>query len=496
MPALSMAFGDSIAAKMTGVLELVLGQSTITESNIEATLKEVKNILIDADVNLQVTNSLISKVKDKAIGMKIESGQKPGEQFISLLAAELVESMGQSQAPLIRRTDGRPNIILLAGLQGAGKTTAVGKLANWALKQEYSKKILLVAADIYRPAAIEQLQTLGARLSVDVYTDGKDANPVQISRRAVSKAIAEGYDTVIIDTAGRQVLDDRLMDELKQIKAAVTPDETLLVVDAMTGQEAATLTARFNEDIGITGAILTKMDGDTRGGSALSVRGVSGKPIKFVGVGEGMDDLEPFYPERMASRILGMGDIQTLLEKAQSAIDVDKAAQLGKKMQKGSFDFNDYLLQTQSLKKIGGMSSMLKMIPGMAGKVSDEQMFEVESRLRRSEQIIAAMTDEERSNPEIVARQGGNQDLLRQSVIRRQELAKSAGYDVKEVEIFIAEFNNMRRMMAKQLKGMDIDAMDANPDTAMQTQSAKNAEAKKQKKLKPSRGGGGGFGGK
>lgn len=248
--------------------------------------------------------------------MKVEASQKPGEQFINLLAAELVEVMGKEQDPLKRRSDGRPSIILLAGLQGAGKTTVAGKLANWCLTQAFSKKILLVAADIYRPAAIEQLQTLGARIQVDVFTEA-GLTPVQISRKALTKAIAEGYDTVIIDTAGRQVVDARLMDELKQIKAAVTPDDTLLVVDAMTGQEAATLTARFNDDVGITGAILTKLDGDTRGGAALSVRGVSGRPIKFIGVGEGLEDLEPFFPDRMASRILGMGDIKTMLEKAQ-----------------------------------------------------------------------------------------------------------------------------------------------------------------------------------
>ena len=264
--------------------------------------------------------------------MKVDSGKKPGEQFIALLAQELVDTMGAAQTPLTRRSDGRPNIILMAGLQGrftylltylliysfyytgAGKTTAAAKLANWATKQSYAKKILLIAADVYRPAAIDQLKLLGQRLSVDVYSEDIStgtANPVQICRRGVTKAMSEGYDCIIIDTAGRQVIDERLMDELKQIKTAILPDETLLVVDAMTGQEAATLTAKFNDDIGITGAILTKMDGDTRGGSALSVRGVSGKPIKFVGVGENMDDLEPFYPERMASSILGMGDIDT-----------------------------------------------------------------------------------------------------------------------------------------------------------------------------------------
>ena len=430
--AVNMVF-STIASKLGSVVEFVSGQQKITEANIEDTLKEVKMILIDADVNLAVTNSLIAKVKERAIGMKVDEKQKPGEQFISLLAAELVETMGQAQVPLTRRTDGRPNVILMAGLQGAGKTTAAAKLASWAAKQSYSKKTLMVAADVYRPAAIEQLQTLGARLGVEVYSEGQNVSPVQICRRALAKAQAEGYDMVIVDTAGRQVVDDNLMNELKQIKAAISPDEVLLVVDAMTGQEAATLTARFNEDIGITGAILTKMDGDTRGGSALSVRGVSGKPIKFVGVGEGMEDLEPFYPERMATRILGMGDVATLLEKAQGAIDADKAAMLGKKMQKGDFDFDDFLLQAQSVRKMGGMSGMLKMIPGVAGKINDEQLFEAEKRMKRCEVIIGAMTEEERTNPDMVVRQGGKKELVRDAMLRRQDLARRCDMELRDV---------------------------------------------------------------
>jgi len=491
---LSSSVLGGLAEKLGGIVEFISGQTTITEANIEDTLREVKAILVDADVNLQVTNTLIQKVKEKAIGMKVDtSKQKPGEQFISLLAAELVETMGQAMDPLTRRSDGRPNVLLLCGLQGAGKTTAVAKLANWAIKQSYGKKILLVAADIYRPAAIDQLKTLGERLGVDVYSEGQDVSPVQISRRAVSKAIAEGYDTVIVDTAGRQVVDSALMDELKQIKSAVMPDEVLLVVDAMTGQEAATLTAKFNGDVGITGAILTKMDGDTRGGSALSVRGVSGKPIKFVGVGEKMDDLEPFYPERMASRILGMGDIASFLEKAQDAIDMDKAAKVAKKMQKGDYDFNDFLLQSQSLKKMGGMGGMLKMMPGMAGKITDEQLFEAEKRMKRCETIIGAMTDEERSDPELLVKQGGKKELVLAALQRKKELSKRCGLDMREVDQFMMEFGNMRRMMIKNLKGMDMDAMEKDPNAPLETAQTKAMAAKAQKKLKPTRGGGGGL---
>ncbi|KAJ1442006.1 signal recognition particle protein [Ochromonadaceae sp. CCMP2298] len=489
-----MAFGG-IAEKLGSIVELVSGQSTITEANIEATLKEVKTILIDADVNLQVTNTLLSKVKEKAVGMKVEAGQKPGEQFISLIAKELVEVMGQEQVPLKKRTDSRPTTVLLLGLQGAGKTTAAGKLSNWALKQDFSKKLLLVAADVYRPAAIEQLKTLGAQLGVDVYSEGQDANPVQICRRAFEKAKAEGYDTVIFDTAGRQVVDAVLMDELRQIKAAITPDEVLLVVDAMTGQEAATLTATFNDQIGITGAVLTKMDGDTRGGAALSVRGVSGKPIKFVGVGEGMDDLEPFFPERMASRILGMGDVATLLEKAQSAVSSDEATRVAKKMQKGDFDFNDFIFQAQSVRKMGGMGGMLKMLPGMAGKITDEQLFEAEKRMKVSEAIVAAMDPEERSDPDIIVKMGGKKELVTEALRRRERLAEKTGLTPREIDNFIAEFQNMRRMMSKNLKGMDMDASNGDPNAPMVTQAARAAEAKKNRKIKPSRGGGGGFGG-
>jgi signal recognition particle subunit SRP54 len=423
--------------------------------------------------------------------MKVDANTKPGEQFISLLASELVDTMGKEQAPLMKRGDGRPNVILLAGLQGAGKTTAVGKLAKWALTQKYSSKLLLVAADIYRPAAIEQLQTLGAKVGVDVYTEGKDVSPVQISRRALAKAIAEQYDTVIIDTAGRQIVDDRLMDELRQIKAAVTPDEVLLVVDAMIGQEAAILTSRFNDDIGITGAILTKMDGDTRGGSALSIRGVSGKPIKFVGVGEGLDDLEPFYPDRMASRILGMGDIKTFIEKAQDIYSKEQAAEVARKMQKGSFDFNDMLKQLQQVKKLGGMNALAKMIPGMANKLADEQLFEAERKTKQVELIISAMTDEERSNPDLLTRYGGKKELLMESVNRRREIAKNVGLTERDIDSFMSDFLRTRKMMSFNMKGLDINKLEGNPDTMIPIDKE---PTRRDKKLKPSRGGGSGFG--
>jgi len=489
---LQMIMGG-LGSKLGDIVELMSGQTKITEANIEDTLREVKGILLDADVNLQVTNALIAKVKERAIGMKLDAGQKPGEKFIQFLAAELVETMGSTQVPLTKRTDGRPNIILMAGLQGAGKTTAVAKLANWALKQSYSTKILLVAADIYRPAAIDQLKVLGERLGVDVFSEEPGIGAVQISRRAVAKALAEGYDTVIIDTAGRQVVDAKLMDELKQVKQAVLPDETLLVVDAMTGQEAATLTQRFNEDVGITGAILTKLDGDTRGGSALSVRGVSGKAIKFVGVGEGMDDLEPFYPERMASRILGMGDIATLVEKAQSSFDLEKTKSQLTKMQKGNFDFNDYFDQLQSVKRLGGMSGMLKMLPG-GGKVKDDQLFEAESRMKKNELILNAMTPDERTNTELLTLRGGKKEMVLAALKAREDLAKRAGVTPNEVETFCMEFANMKKAMGYQLKGTNVESMTESDAGSFVSPRQKAMQEKKDKKIKPTRGGGGGFG--
>ncbi|CAM9370314.1 unnamed protein product [Pylaiella littoralis] len=308
---------DTLAENMAGVANLFTGQKTITESSVEGALKEVRRSLLDADVNLKVTNRLVDAVKAKAVGMKLIDGVTPEQQFVKIMNDELVEIMGAEQAPLARRTDGKPTVILLAGLQGTGKTTAAAKLAKYLKQEEEPKKVLLVAGDIYRPAAVDQLISLGERIDVEVFSMGQGVDPVEITKAGLERAVEGGFDTVIVDTAGRQVVDDTLMTELKNIQVASEADEVLLVVDAMTGQEAATLASVFNEKIGITGAVLTKMDGDTRGGAALSVQGVSQKPIKFVGVGEKLDDLEPFYPDRMASRILGMGDVVTLVEKAQ-----------------------------------------------------------------------------------------------------------------------------------------------------------------------------------
>ena len=329
----------------------------------------------------------------------------------------------------------------MAGLQGTGKTTATAKLALHLRKQ--SRSTLMVATDVYRPAAVDQLVTLGQQIDVPVFELGTDADPVEIARQGVAKAKAEGVDTVIVDTAGRLQIDPKMMAELAQIKAAIQPDEVLLVVDAMTGQEAATLTRTFHDEIGVTGAILTKMDGDTRGGAALSVRQVSGQPIKFVGVGEKVEALQPFYPDRMASRILGMGDVLTLVEKAQEAVDIADAEKLQTKILEAKFDFDDFLKQTRLMKNMGSLGGIMKMIPGMAGKISDDQLQQGETQLRRVEAMINSMTKEERKNPE----------LLSGSPSRRRRIARGAGYQDKEVSKLVSDFQKMRTMMQQMGAG-------------------------------------------
>ncbi|CAM9136032.1 unnamed protein product [Chrysoparadoxa australica] len=461
----SMMF-DQLTEAMGSIGSLLQGRKKITAASIEEALKEVKRALLDADVNLGVTNNLVKAVKAKAVGMKIIEGVTAEQQFIKVMYDELVEVMGKEQAPLARREMedalSRPTVILLAGLQGAGKTTAAAKLAKYC--QELSthdlictwlpfpqgdapRKVLIVAGDIYRPAAIEQLQTLGASIDVEVFTKGRDVAPDIIATEGIEYAQVMGFDTVIIDTAGRQVIDDNLMDELKRVKVATKADETLLVVDAMTGQEAATLTGVFNDKIGITGAVLTKLDGDTRGGAALSVQGVSGRPIKFVGVGEKVDALEPFYPDRMASRILGMGDVVSLVEKAQKQVSDAEAQRITKKMMDASFDFNDFLQQSKMVKGMGSMANVAKMMPGVAGKINQSQLDEAEVRVAKAESFICSMTPKERSNPELLI-----SDPTALSRLRR--IARGAGRTAKEANQFISEFQKMRTMMSRMSKQM------------------------------------------
>ncbi|WP_317134506.1 signal recognition particle protein [Leptolyngbya sp. 7M] len=359
---------EALADRLEGAWKKLRGQDKISEANIQEALREVRRALLEADANLQVVKDFVADVQTRALGAEVIAGVNPGQQFIKIVYDELVAVMGDTNVPLAQ-ADTPPTIVLMAGLQGTGKTTATAKLALHLRKLDRST--LLVATDVYRPAAIDQLVTLGKQIGVPVFELGKDANPVEIARQGVEKAKADGIDTVIIDTAGRLQIDESMMAELAQIKEAVQPHEVLLVVDAMTGQEAANLTRTFHEQIGITGAILTKMDGDTRGGAALSVRRISGQPIKFIGVGEKVEALQPFYPDRMASRILGMGDVLTLVEKAQEEVDIAEAEKLQEKILTAKFDFTDFVKQLRLMKNMGSLAGIMKLIPGMGNKISD-----------------------------------------------------------------------------------------------------------------------------
>jgi signal recognition particle subunit SRP54 len=430
---------EALADRLDAAWKKLRGQDKITDSNIQQALGEVRRALLEADVNLQVVKDFVAEVSTKAKGADVLTGVRPDQQFIKIVHDELVRVMGETNAPLAK-ADQAPTIVLMAGLQGTGKTTASAKLALHLRKQ--NRSALLVATDIYRPAAIDQLVTLGKQIDVPVFELGKDADPVEIARLGVERAKAEGIDTVIIDTAGRLQIDQEMMAELARIKAEVKPQETLLVVDAMTGQEAATLTRTFNDRIGITGAILTKMDGDTRGGAALSVRRISGQPIKFVGVGEKVEALQPFYPERMASRILGMGDVLTLVEKAQEEFDIADAEKMQEKILSAKFDFTDFLKQTRLMKNMGSLGGIMKLIPGM-NKLSDAQLQEGEVQLKRCESMINSMTPQERQNPELLAK----------SPSRRRRIAGGSGYAEKEVSKLVSDFQKMRSLMQQMGQG-------------------------------------------
>ncbi len=430
---------DALADRLEQAWTKIRGQDKISESNVKDALREVRRALLEADVSLQVVKDFVAEVEQKALGAPVISGVRPDQQFIEIVYNELVEVMGEANVPLAQAAT-KPTIVLMAGLQGTGKTTASAKLALYLRKEEL--KTLLVATDVYRPAAIDQLVALGKQISIPVFELGKDANPVEIARQGVERARAEGFDVVIIDTAGRLQIDESMMGELAQIKETIQPHETLLVVDAMTGQEAANLTRTFHEQIGITGAILTKMDGDTRGGAALSVRRISGQPIKFIGVGEKVDALQPFYPDRMASRILGMGDVLTLVEKAREEVDFAEAEKMQEKILSAKFDFTDFLKQTRLLKNLGSLGGVLKMIPGM-NKLSSEQLQQGETQLKRAEAMIGSMTFQERKDP----------DLLASSPSRRRRVAKGSGFGEKDVSDLVSNFQKMRNMMQQMGQG-------------------------------------------
>ncbi|WP_018660035.1 signal recognition particle protein [Heyndrickxia acidiproducens] len=432
-----MAF-EGLSDRLQSTMQKIRGKGKVSESDVKEMMREVRLALLEADVNFKVVKNFVKKVSERAVGQDVLKSLTPGQQVIKIVQEELTNLMGgeQSQIAVAKRP---PTVIMMAGLQGAGKTTTTGKLAN-LLRKKYNRKPLLVAADIYRPAAIKQLQTLGKQLSMPVFSLGDQVSPVKIAEEAIQKAKDEHYDYVLIDTAGRLHIDGELMNELKEIKELAHPDEIFLVVDAMTGQDAVNVAQSFNEQLGITGVVLTKLDGDTRGGAALSIRAVTEKPIKFVGMGEKMDALESFHPERMASRILGMGDILSLIEKAQENVDEEKARELEKKMRDMSFTFDDFLDQLGQVRKMGPLGDLLKMIPG-ANKIKGMDNLQIdEKQITHVEAIIQSMTKKEKTHPEII------------NAGRKKRIAKGSGRPVQEVNRLLKQFEEMKKMM-KQMQG-------------------------------------------
>ncbi|KAI7844769.1 hypothetical protein COHA_001651 [Chlorella ohadii] len=424
---------DGLSRSLEKAWDSVRRDGKLTAENVKEPMREIRRALLEADVSLPVVRRFVKKVEEAALGERVVKGLSPDQKLVKVVYEELKTLMGGQQAELVQPKYG-PSVILMAGLQGTGKTTAAGKLALHLKKK--GLKVLLVATDVYRPAAIDQLVTLGSRIEVPVFELGTDVKPPEIARQGLEKAKQEEYDAVIVDTAGRLQIDERLMEELRETKAAVNPTDTLLVVDAMTGQEAAGLVKAFNDAVDITGAVLTKMDGDSRGGAALSIKEVSGRPIKFVGTGEKMEALEPFYPERMASRILGMGDVVSLVEKAEDAIQAEEAAELTKKMMTAKFDFNDFLKQYKTVTGMGNLSTLVKMLPGM-NKVNEKQLAEVERKYKTYESMIQSMTKQEREQPELLAKNPS----------RRRRIARGSGRTEEQVAELIGMFTSMRAQM-------------------------------------------------
>jgi signal recognition particle subunit SRP54 len=434
-----MAF-DSLSEKLQNVFKNLRSKGRLTEDDVKAALKEVKMALLEADVNFKVVKQFVKSVQERAIGQDVMTGLNPGQMVIKIVNEEMVKLMGSETTEITLRPGQEITVIMMAGLQGAGKTTTTAKIAG-KLKQK-GKKPLLAACDIYRPAAIDQLKINGEKQGVEVFSMGDKNKPVNIAKAAVEHAAKNGYNVVIIDTAGRLHIDEEMMQELIEIKEHVDVAQTILVVDAMTGQDAVNVASTFDEKIGIDGVVLTKLDGDTRGGAALSIRSVTGKPILYVGMGEKLSDLEQFYPDRMASRILGMGDVLTLIEKAQEEIDENKAKEMEQRLKKAEFNFDDYLESMSQVKKLGGLNSILGMMPGMgAGKMPDIDETAAEKSMARTEAIIHSMTPKERSNPA----------LLNPS--RKRRIANGAGVDISEVNRLVKQFEQMKKMM-KQMPGM------------------------------------------
>ncbi len=425
---------ENLGDRLQNALHKIKGYGKITEDNIGDMMKEIRLALLEADVNYKVVKEFVNNVKEKALGEEVRTSIRPGDLFVKIVKDELTELLGGDAAPL--NTTGNPAILMLVGLQGSGKTTTIGKLANY-LRKKKGKKPLMVACDVYRPAAIDQLKQLGKELNIEVYSEGK-ANPVEISKNAVNYAKENGYDYVLIDTAGRLQIDENLMDELKNITEATSPGETLLVIDAMIGQDAINVITGFNEKLKLTGVILTKLDGDTKGGVALSVRHLTNVPIKFIGTSEKLDGLDSFDPERMAGRILGMGDIVSLVEQAEAAIDEKEAEKTAKRMQQGKFDLEDFLSTLKQIKKLGPLENIIKLIPG-AKKMGLTNVNIPPKQMAHIEAIILSMTKEERRNPSII------------KASRKTRIAKGCGLSVSEVNKLLTQFESMKKMM-KQMK--------------------------------------------
>ena len=440
---------ENLTDKFERAFKVLKGQGQITEINVAETLKEVRRALLDADVNFKTAKDFTTNVKEKALGRNVLTAVSPGQLMTKICHEELVELMGGNESEI--NVKGNPGIVLMSGLQGSGKTTFSGKLANF-LKTKKGKNVLLVACDVYRPAAIDQLHVLGEQLSIEVFSNKEEKNPVKIAQAAVQHAKSKGFNVVIIDTAGRLAIDEEMMNEIARVKEAIQPTETLFVVDAMTGQDAVLTAKAFNEKINFDGVVLTKLDGDTRGGAALSIKAVVEKPIKFVGTGEKMDALDVFYPKRMADRILGMGDVVSLVERAQEQFNEEEARKLQKRIQKDQFDFNDFLGQLQQIKKMGNVKDLMGMIPGMGKAMKDVDI--EDDAFKHIEAIILSMTLKERSNPSLINGQ------------RKNRLAKGSGTNIQEVNKLMKQFEDTKKMMKmmsnpknmmnmmKQMKGM------------------------------------------
>ena len=430
---------ESLTDILQNVFKNLRKKGRLTEADVKAALKEVKMALLEADVSFKVVKQFMKAVQERAVGQDVMSGLNPGQMVIKIVNEELIKLMGSETTEIAMRPGNEVTVLMMAGLQGAGKTTTAAKLAG-KLKSK-GRKPLLVACDVYRPAAIKQLQVNGEKQGVDVFAMGDKNSPVDISKAAYEHAKNEKYNVLILDTAGRLHIDEDMMKELEDIKAAVPVDQTILVVDAMTGQDAVNVAETFQNKVGIDGVILTKMDGDTRGGAALSIKAISGKPILYVGRGEKLSDLEQFYPERMASRILGMGDVMSLIEKAQANLDEEKAKEMEQKFRKNTFGFDDYLESMNQMKNMGGLSSVLSMLPGIGSQVKDLESMVDEKELARKEAMILSMTPRERSNP----------DILNPS--RKARIAKGAGVDIAEVNRMVKQFEQAKKMM-KQMPGL------------------------------------------